>query len=85
MAARILEMPARDVFECPADYITQGSPTFRMQIAEHLPIRPMLSKEQAATAAGLGCVRGTAMALFAEAFSLVCVYGAWQVCHMLMR
>jgi len=43
----------------------------------------MDSRAIAASAAGLGCVRGTSLALMCEAVAVLSIYAIWQLVHLL--
>jgi hypothetical protein len=65
--------------------ITGFCDSSRTSTAEHLPSKCVIEMESKASAAGLGCVRGTTIALVFEAVAGLFIYGFWELCHLLLK
>ncbi len=82
MAGRVLAQSERGVFPAVIEsdrFCDFSTPSIR----QHLPSQSETEMSTTAKAIGLGCVRGTTLALFFEAATAVGIYGIWRLIHLL--
>ena len=82
MTFRVLELPVRRPFSGVIEIkgLCDSTRTFA---SEHIPSRFEMDAASRASAMGLGCVRGTTLALLFEAATVLAIYGLWQLWHLL--
>ena len=82
MTCRVLELPARrpssGVIEIKG--LCASTRTFA---PGQLPSTCEMDAASRASAMGMGCVRGTTLALLFEAVTGLAIYGLWRVWHLL--
>lgn len=81
MAGHVLPSTQRGSFQGVID-ISQYCDFANTPAREALPSKSGIEMEIRASAEGIGCVRGTALALLFEAAAGVFIYGIWQLCHI---
>jgi len=81
MAGHVLPATQRGSFQDVID-ISQYCDFARTSAQDALPSKSGIKMETRASAEGIGCVRGTALALLFEAAAGLFIYGIWQLCHI---
>lgn len=80
MTGRVLELPGREALSVMVD--REFCDSARTFAPESLPSNGEMNRASRASAMGLGCVRGTTLALLFEGALGLVAYGVWELCHL---